>query len=216
MPKEKNPETIKKLVKQLVQAVRTDRRSFETTFVKAPMFYDAYDIDRKHGLTLETIEKNVPRVSYRFVKDDLAVAMPVETIHPSKPNEETTFCLRLPLSCKDLESEYPSDLSQLILCRQLCTYLVQFEFRFSDPDAQLLMSMDTEMRQRVNLLTALFFQPVWLWKEAKNSESPIRKTMAQNYLNLFSVAKEHIVYFTNLGLEDVRNSFELKEEDIWD
>ena len=60
MPKEKNPETIKKLVKQLVQAVRTDRRSFETTFVKAPMFYDVYDIDRKHGLNLETIEKMSP------------------------------------------------------------------------------------------------------------------------------------------------------------
>ena len=36
MPQERNPETIKKLIQQLVQAVRTDSRSFETSFMKGP------------------------------------------------------------------------------------------------------------------------------------------------------------------------------------
>lgn len=216
MPQERNPETIKKLIQQLVQAVRTDSRSFETSFMKGPKFYDLYDLDPEDGLTLDIINRNIPEVEYRFVEDDLAIAMPVETIHPSKQNEQTIFCLRLPLSCKDLESEKPSTLSKLILCRQFCTYLVQFEFRFSDPDAQLLMTMDTEMRQRVNLLTALMFQPVWLWKDAKKSEDPIRKTMAENYLNLFGIIKYYIVELTNIGLEDTQYKFRLEESDIWE
>lgn len=209
MIKQKNPKTIKKLIEQLTLVNKSDERSTITCFIRMPLWYQEFNIDPDKGLTLETIDK-IDGVDYRFVEDDLAIVMPVESSYSKDIEDAKYYTLRLPESCRDLETDHPSEISQFILCRQFCAYLVEVEFRFSDPDLQLLLTMDTEARQKVNLQAALMFQPMPKWKDAYQNGSPLRKQLASNYLGTFKHAKQTFIECQNYYAEN-----KLKITDVW-
>ena len=212
-----NPKSIKKLAEQLCEAVRTDERSMGTSFIKSPLYYNEFGLDPDKGLTLNDIDR-IPYVEYRFVSDDLAIVMPVESLHRDDEEQTPYWSLRLPISCKDLETDNPSDISQLILCRQFLAFIVQYSFRFTDPDMQLLLTMDTEARQRTNLQAALMFLPIWKWKDAYKNGTPLRRRIAENYMRLYGKCKLHIVTYYNMANEDevTRLPKTIDILDIWD